>query len=282
MASSGGDAAWVFPWFIPCFGASTAEVFNYFWWQPAPDSEKLLQQFAQRIAGRQAGPHLRNAWKYASQAIDHSPELNAAYFTGVYYIGPAHPMCADPNAIIPDEFKTAGITSFVLAPTGNVPVFAKFYRKMADSLELAAKEIDLADKVAPKANRLSYDAEVSNIRWFYHTFRSTANYYESCIIRDKLLALAKKQDRSPQEITEAKTLYAQWRKILLDEKENSIKAIPVVTADMRLDPYYGYDGGITPGKFHSKDMIAKKLEILETEINDFLPSVAKRCGIEPK
>ena len=50
MASCGADGAWVFPWFIPCFGASTAEIFNYFWWEPAPKTEKLLQQFADRIA----------------------------------------------------------------------------------------------------------------------------------------------------------------------------------------------------------------------------------------
>ena len=270
MASSAGDGAWVFPWFVPCFGASTAEVFNYFWWQPAPDTEKFLQQFAVRIAGQQAGPHLRKAWHFASQAIDFSPELGP-YFTGVYYIGPAHPMCADPNAKLPDEFKTAAGASFVCAPTGNIPIFAKFYRKMAAALTLAAKEIDQADKVVSKTNRLAYNAETSNIRWFYHTFRSTANYYEACLLRDKLLALVKKQDKSPEELAEAKNLYTQWRKILLDEKKNSIESIPVMAADIRLDFYYGYNGA--PGQFHGPEMIRKKLEILETEINEFLPSV---------
>ena len=135
-------------------------------------------------------------------------------------------MCADPTALLPDEFKMSGGASFVLPPTGDVPVFAKLYRKMADSLAMSVKEINLADQVAPKTNRFAYDAEVSNLRWFYHTFRSTANYYESCLLRDKLLAFAKGRERSPREVAEAKELYAQWRRVLLDEKETQAKPCP--------------------------------------------------------
>ena len=283
MTSCDADGAWVFPWFIPFLGASTAETFSYFWWQPAPDPEKFLQQFANRIAGRAAGPHLRRAWQYASQAMDYSPELGP-YFSGVYYLGPAHPMCADPTAQLPDEFKMFGGASFALPPTGDVPVFARLYRKMSDSLALSVKEINLANAVAPKTNRFAFDAEVSTLRWFYHTFRSTANYYESCLLRDKLLAIAKESEKSPAKVMEAKELYVQWRKTLLDEKENASEAIPVMAADMRLDFYHGFGGSAAPGKAHGTDMIRKKLEILEAEINEILPSLAKRCGFvaEPR
>jgi hypothetical protein len=278
LASSDADGAWVFPWFVPCFGASTSEVFSYFWWQPAPDPEELLQRLADRIAGRQAGPHLRQAWRYASQAMDYSPEIGP-YFTGAYYLGPAHPMCADPAAQLPAEFTTVGGASFVLAPTGNVPLFARFYRKMADSLALAAREIDLADEVFQQTGRVAYDAEASNLRWLYHTFRSTANYYESCLLRDQLLALAHEQEQSPRPGTEAQALYTQWRNVLLDERENARAALSVMAADMRLDFYYGFAGYAAPGKAHGADMIRKKLEILETEVTKFLPTVARRCGV---
>lgn len=278
MTSSNADGAWVFPWFIPFLGASTAEVFSYFWWQPAPATEALLERLADRIAGRKSGPHLRNAWRYASQAIDSSPEIGP-YFSGVYYLGPAHPMCADPTAQLPDEFKLVGGASFVLPPTGDVPVFARFYRKMADSLARAVGEINVADKLAPKQNRVAFDAEASTLRWMFHTFRSTANYYESCLLRDKLLALAKEPQASPGKVTEAKELYAQWRSVLLDERDNAIAAIPVMAADMRLDYYHGFAGSAAPGNAHGADMIRKKLEILETEINQFLPSLGRRCGL---
>ena len=277
MTSCNADGAWVFPWFVPYFGASTAEVFSYFWWQPAPAAEEFLRRFADRIAGRKAGPHLRSAWHYASQAVDYSPEIGP-YFTGVYYLGPAHPMCADPTAQLPDEFKMSGGASFVLPPTGAVPVFAKLYRKMADALAMSVKEINLAAQVAPKTNCFAYDAEVSNLRWFYHTFRSAANYYESCLLRDKLLGFAKGRERSPSEVAEARGLYGQWRKVLLDEKRNAREAMPVMAADMRLDFYHGFAGSVAPGQAHGADMIRKKLEILEIEINQFLPALAKRCG----
>ncbi|MCX6930741.1 MAG: hypothetical protein NT154_47195, partial [Verrucomicrobia bacterium] len=152
---------------------------------------------------------------------------------------------------------------------------------MADSLALAARETNLADQAAPKTNRLAFDAETSNLRWFYHTFRTTANYYESCLLRDKLLALEKTKEQSPRKVTEAKQLYAQWRKVLLDERTNAIAAIPVMTSDMRLDFYYGFGGSVAPGKVHGADMIRKKIEILETEIDQVLPLLAKRCGFVP-
>ncbi len=278
MTASDIDGAWVFPWFVPCWGASTAEVFSYFWWQPAPDAEQFLQRFADRIAGRKAGPHLRKAWQYASQAIDDSPEIGP-YFTGVCYLGPAHPMCVDPTAPIPDEFTMSGGASFVLPPTGDVPTFARFYRRMADSLAMAVAEINLADPLAPTTDRVAYDAEASTLRWFYHTCRSTANYYESCLLRDKLLALANAPDQIAGDVAEARSLYARWQQVLLDEQENARAAMPVMAADVRLDFYYGFAGQVAPGKAHGLDMIRKKLEILATEINQFLPSLANRCGL---
>ena len=278
MAACGVDGSWVFPWFVPCLGAGTTEVFSHFWWRPAPEPEDFLQRFADRIAGPEAGPHLRNAWRHASQAMDYSPRIGP-YFRGVYYLGPAHPMCADPTAKLPEQFKNAGGASFVLPPTGNIPVFAKSYRQMADCLALAAKEIDLADKVAPKTSRVFFDAEASNLRWFYHTVRSTANYYESCRLRDKLLDLVKEPDRSPPAVAEAERLCARWREVLLDERENTVDALPVMAADMRLDFYYGFGGVIAPSRFHGVDMMRKKLEILQGEIDAFLPSLAKRLGV---
>lgn len=280
MTASGADGVWVFPWFIPFLGASTAEPFSHFWWQPAPEPEELLQQLARRIAGAKGGPNLRRAWAYASQALDYSPELGP-YFSGAYYLGPAHPMCADPSAPIPDEFKMLGGGSFVLPPTGDVPVFARLYRKMADCLAMAAGEIVLAEQVAPRENRFAFDAEASTVRWFHHTFRSTANYYESCLLRDKLLALTKESELSPANRAEAKATYARWREVLLDEKENSLAALPVMEADMRVDFYYGFGGSAAPGKAHGAEMIRVKLKNLEREISQFLPSLAQRCGFVP-
>jgi len=273
MNAAGADGAWIFPWFIPQLGASTAEVFSHYWWQPAPDPEKFLERFAERIAGKNAGPHLRRAWRYASQAMDVSPELGP-YFSGAYYLGPAHPMCVDSAAPIPDEFKAVGGSSMAIPPTGDVPVFARCYRRMADTLALADREADRAEGMATKPPSALFAAELSCLRWFFHTFRSTANYYESCLLRDRLIALAKETPRTPEHLAEAKKCYARWRQVLLDERENARASLPVMAADMRLDFYYGFGGGSMPGNAHGTAMIRKKLEILETEINQVLPSIA--------
>ena len=137
--------AWVFPYFRPNYGSSAAEVFKHSWWEPTEPTEQVLGNLANRGAGSGAGPHLRAAWKYASEAVEWSPE-QPAYYTGPYYLGPAHPMCVSPAEKLPDVFygqflfmaeatDAEGLKLrpiFVTSPSGNVPVFGRFYRKMAE------------------------------------------------------------------------------------------------------------------------------------------------------
>ena len=48
LASCGSDGAWVFPAFRPCYGTSAAESYKLMWWDPVPDKESILPQFAAR------------------------------------------------------------------------------------------------------------------------------------------------------------------------------------------------------------------------------------------
>jgi hypothetical protein len=288
LASCGADGAWVFPAFRPCYGSSAAEINKFVWWEPVPEKEELLQRFAARLAGERAGPHVRNAWKYVSEAIEFSPEL-PSYYTGPYYLGPAHPMCADPDAKVPEVFygqylfhaeiaDGEGIKlkpTFVTSPTGNVPVFGKFYRQMEDLLRRAVDETAAARPLVPDRCRLMFDAEDSPVRWFYHTARTEANFYESCQLRDRLIALAAQETRTQEEIAEARRTYERWRTVLLDEKANATEALPVMEADVRLDFYYGGDHRFS----HGADMIRAKLELIDGEINEFLPALASKCGL---
>ncbi len=283
LASCGADGAWVFPAFRPCYGTSAAEINKFVWWDPVPDKEQLLQRFAARLAGERAGPHVRNAWKHVSDAIDFSPEL-PSYYTGPYYLGPAQPMCADPDAKLPEVFygrylfhaeivDADGLKlepTFVTSPTGNVPVFGMYYRRMEELLRLAADEMAAARPLVPERCRLMFDAEDSPVRWFYHTARTEANFYESCQLRDRLLAFAAQESRTEHQIADARRDYERWREVLLDEKANATEALPVMESDMRLDFYYGGDHNFS----HGADMIRAKLEIIDHEINEFLPTLA--------
>jgi hypothetical protein len=288
LASCGADGAWVFPAFRPCFGTSAAEVNKFVWWAPVPEKEELLERFAARLAGDRAGPHVRRAWKHVSDAIEFSPEL-PSYYTGPYYLGPAHPMCADPEAKLPDVFygrylfhaeiaDAEGLKlepTFVTSPTGNVPVFGKFYRQMEACLKRAVDEMAAARPLVPERCRLMFDAEDSPIRWFYHTARTEANFYESCQLRDQLLAIAAREPKTEEQIAEARRTYERWREVLLDEKANATEALPVMEADVRLDFYYGGDHTFS----HGADMIRAKLELINREINEFLPALAVKCGL---
>ena len=241
-------------------------------------------------AVEKAGRHVRNAWRYVSDAIAFSPEL-PSYYTGPYYLGPAQPMCCNPEAKVPEVFygrylfhaeiaDAEGLKlepTFVTSPTGNVAVFGKFYRQMEQLLKRAVDEMAQARPLVPERCRLMFDAEDSPVRWFYHTARTEANFYESCQLRDRLLAFASKDAKTQQETEEARRDYDRWRTVLMDERANATEALPVMEKDVRLDFYYGGDHTFS----HGADMIRAKLDLINQEIEEFLPALAKKCGFSP-
>ncbi len=288
LASCGADGAWVFPAFRPNYGTSAAELNKFFWWDPVPEKDSLLEALAGRIAGKRAAPHLREAWRLVSAAIPLSPEI-PPYYTGPYYLGPAHPMCADPTATLPEVFfgrylfmaemtDSEGVKlrpTFVTSPTGNVPVFGKMYREMADLLARAAREIESASPLVEDRHRLTFEAERLPILWFAATTRTEANFYESCRIRDRLLSLADQAARTESEVAEAKVLLARWEAVLADELANARGALPIAEADMRLDCYYGGDHTFS----HMAEMVRVKMEMLEREMGEFLPSLRRQLSM---
>ena len=281
LAASGADGAWVFPWFQPCYGTTSAEVYKYAAWTPAPGKEAVLAALAQRIAGKDAAPLLRQAWASVSEAISWSPE-QPPYFSGPYYLGPAHPMFADPEAPLPDCFNRDGkLSMHVLRDArgdelrGNVETFGRYYRKMEEALKKAVDALDSAQPLVPDRCMPVFRAEVLPTRWFYHTARSHANFYASAHHRDFLRAFAELPTHSPEELAEAQLRYEQWRAVLADEKANTIAAIPVVEQDPRLDFRNGAGKSLAP----ALELMRAKLEMLDHELNEYLPALAQRCGI---
>lgn len=286
IAQSGASGAWMFPAFKPMYGSSVAEVAKFGMWDPAPDTEEILNKLASRIAGDAAGPKLREAWKYVSEAIPFSPEL-PSYYTGPYYLGPGQPMCANPTAPLPGVFfgrylfqgeitDAEGLKRrpiYDTSPTGAVAIFGRMYRKMEDKLSNAVACVNAAASQIPARQTNLFASETSPIRWFYHTARTEANFYESCQLRDRLLALAKQSSRTENERIEATRLLTRWREVLENEKQNTEQALPVMAGDMRLDFYYGSDHSFS----HGVDVLKAKLKLIESEISEFLPEVATRC-----
>jgi hypothetical protein len=146
---------------------------------------------------------------------------------------------------------------------------------MEAHLRLAFDEVERAQPLVPPRVATVFASEISPIRWFYHTARTEANFYESCQIRDRLLALAGQTSRTASDMTEAEKLLRRWRDVLQDEESNTRQARPVMAADMRLDFYYGGDHTFS----HGTDMLDAKLNIIGTELKEFLPKTAIRLGI---
>ena len=131
----------------------------------------------------------------------------------------------------------------------------------------AVDELEAASPSVHKRNRLTFDAECSPIRWFYHTARTHADFYESCQARDALLRFAGQQSRTPEETERNRKLSERWKQILLDEQSHMEAALRLVERDMRLDCYYGTDHAFP----HVGEMIRAKMKLLESEIVETLP-----------
>ncbi len=287
LASCGADGAWVFPAFRPFYGTSTGEINKFLWWTPVPDREQLLHDLARRIAGKKAAANLREAWKEVSAAIAWSPEL-PPYYTGPYYLGPMHPMCANREHALPEVFygqylfqaehkDDVGLRkqpTFVADPRGDIAVFGDYYRRMHEHLERAAARICEADAQVDERHRLTFDAEASPILWFYHTARTHANFYQSCALRESIAELLNKPALSAEEKAAGLEQMARWKRILEDERQNTKQSRPLVERDMRLDPYYGSDHTFS----HGQEMIDAKLVLLEEEIRRYLPSLAAKLS----
>lgn len=285
LAASGAKGTFLLTYFRPGFGTSAMELLKRVCWNPVPKQEDVLQQLAARIAGPEGGPHLRNAWRAVSEAISFSPEL-PPYFTGPYYLGPAHPMCADPAARLPELFKARflflgelseadgmALQSVCLtSPRGDVPVFGKMYRQMEACLKRAADDVKAAERLVPQRCRVPFGAEASCIRWFYATVRTHANFYEACQLRDRFRTLSQ---ADPTGRDQLKMVYDRWLEILRDERQNLAEALPIAEADMRLDFYYATDVSFS----HVAGMIRAKSKILDREINQYLPSLARQARL---
>lgn len=279
LASCGATGAWVFPAFRSNYGSSAAEVNKFVWWTPKPEKEALLQQFAQRLVGPAAGPLLRDAWKHVSEAIPLVPII-PTYYKGPQYLGPAQPMVLDPKAALPEVFDgyylflaemadAEGVKkrpTYETSPVGDTNVFAVYYRWMEQHLAAAVADLEQAEPLVPETHQLMFDAENSPTRWFYHTTRTTANFYESCPLRDQLLTGSLKGNAREKAV-------ARLKGLLQDELENTEAALPIVQADSRIDCYYGGDHTFS----HTADMIQAKLEILRKELDEVLPAM----GAEP-
>jgi len=273
LVSCGADGAWVFPAFRANYGTSAAEINKFFWWNPAPEPGALLDRFAARIAGEAAAPHVRRAWQKVSEAIEWMPEL-PPYYTGPYYLGPAHPMIVEKDMPVPEVFDgyylfMAEITdadgakkspTYFREARGKAEVFARYYEKMAALLKEAADEIDAARPLVPEAHRLMFDAEASPITWFYRTARAQVNYYANCALRDRIAA-GESEDRAAD--------FARWREVLRDARENAEAAIPLVQDDVRLDWYYGSDHTFP----HAEDMLREKIRMIDVALNETLPAL---------
>jgi hypothetical protein len=142
-------------------------------------------------------------------------------------------------------------------------------------LKHAYDAIQAAEPLVPDRCRLMFDSEAITTEWFYRTARTEANFYESCRIRDQLDAFGRSDVVGADAREETRKAYQRWVEVLRDEQANAEAALPLLEEDPRLDPYHRGDHSLS----HSTDMLKAKLAILDHELHDVLPRIAKDIGL---
>ena len=153
-------------------------------------------------------------------------------------------------------------------------MFQRYYEQMEDRLKQAADEMNRARLLTPAACQLMFDAEDLPIQWFYRTARTQANFYASHQLREKLLEVTEREEPN---LDQANSLYLAWQETLRDERENTRAAIEIAEQDPRLDCYHRGDHSFS----HLTDMLRAKQLLLEQELHEYLPAMARECGVEP-
>jgi hypothetical protein len=295
VARSGADGVMATPYFREFNGSLGAEIQKFAWFIKPGGSNDIVDEFAKRVASQGAAT-LKKAWDILGEAIALSPQV-PTYFTGPQFLGPAHPLMLDPATVVPEVFsgqllylaeisadKALQFTrSFVrampevkgvvrLSRTGVLPAympaantidnFAVRYRRIEHLLKEAVGYFDQTLEVAPQANRLLLESEASIVRWFWHTARSTANFYESHRLRE---CAASRTIGRPQ----ALACHTQLIGLIDDERSNATAALMVVQNDPRVDLFYHPFLTLS----HTEDMIKEKLRMLEHDRTIYLPGI---------
>lgn len=303
VAASGADGILALPYFEPFYASLGAEMHKFAWWAPTASLPAIESSFARRVAGAGAGD-LVKAWDLVSQATALSPQI-PRYFSGPLFLGPAHPLMLDTNVALPRVFlgpmlseaevgvakaltpvsavertpqfrpvvdvTEDGAFRLVSTPRNTVARFAERYRAMRRLLDESIPLFEAALSKSPPAGRIALESELSVARWFAHTIRTTANFYQAGELRQCVLAAA------PPAGTTREECYRRIVAIVADEEGNTRAALKVLEHDMRLDVYYQPFTAFA----HSRDMIAAKLLLLRHDREVYLPELRRRLSAAP-
>ena len=128
----------------------------------------------------------------------------------------------------------------------SVPLTEAYYRVAEGYLERAVNALDRAEPMVANRCQTVYEAETLPIRWFYHTVKTCGNVYECFRLRNKA----------------DKASLLRLENLLVEEKENTLQAMPIAQKDPRIDTLHRGDHS-----FHSlRAMMQAKIQLLNMQI----------------
>ncbi|NMA19301.1 MAG: hypothetical protein GX927_01875 [Lentisphaerae bacterium] len=216
------------------------------WEDYEPDYDELLTKIAIRDYGKKAAPHVRSAWKYWSEAMDHYTASNEDQY-GPWRVGAAYPFIFQPNIsrtmsrkdinfpTAPDAHFGGGIVKTFYTPYENAeqtPGFLRYpaeLRSLNRMLKLWNQGLAAAAKAVEAADPAKRD-EARRLEALGHFIRNSIR----TTIHIKQWWLSNMAMQTSTTAEEAEKHLDQIEKIAHAEIENAEDTIPVVEFDSRL------------------------------------------------
>jgi len=222
-----------------------SELAKYVYETDGDPEQRLLQLLSYRY-GKDSLPTVRKALSYWSDAFGHiTPCAEDQY--SAFRVGPSYPFNFTEEFRYPDEYFAQGNFSFDYYPTQNEGWHSVSSERIPYEIaelekteELLKKGLELLNSVENANEELEYLRNMGELMVCY--VRTGINNKHWHVLRHTLLACADHE--------RIRSLTDEAEELLLNEKENSLRAIPLVKRDSRL----GWD----PRMFYRTD--AKRIE----------------------
>jgi hypothetical protein len=279
LKPSGVLQSWLF---YGMWGSPAEELGWWFNWNKDAEAKHIIEQISQRDFGL-AAPIIIESWKNISKAIGHLPCI-PPYFTGPFFLGPAHPLFPTKKFTIPKVFhgalyykqeENATFSEAVLstydpvvfnrlpkspkswgfnANKGNSPwdLYLDECKKAALISERAYTNLQQIEEqsIVAKMNdfeKKHLNEEKIHIEFLYRTLLTNFNTMKFLLIRDEMIDYQK----------ELKSTLL--KEIVSEEMKNTQSSIKIYN----LAPWLNLNQRIEGHFFSSLDMIKEKLNIIE-------------------
>lgn len=245
-----------------------AQLINAMSFDPAPSKDEVLAQLARRNYGAQGARAVLKAWDHFSDGIRLFPYSdNVSRIPGPLQKGSSHPFLLDPKIGGFGSWRSWQNDLNWTKPWGP-RVASKYLRMVKAEFTKGIASLDDARRSSVEPYREMISAEWRLARTIEASLDTVLNLIDWIEARDRFYRARDAEARA----AEARSL----EKILLTERANALKILPVLEQDSRLG-YASEGGGVVRSGLFTPELVRWKIGQIDDVLTRELPALTGRA-----